>query len=229
LSSALKRVWRILLVVVTLSTGVIVLFSFVLDNPVLHAWRGLFVEWTVIVIAFAMLLGVLNVLRVHAQRIQAGKGTVYSIILVVSFLAVFVPGILSAERLPPALEALGELVGDYVGPTGQIVDWVYRYVQRPLQATLFSLMAFFVFTAAWRAFRIRSAASIAMLLAALVVLLGSVKLSLGVNWGDLVTARNWVMSVPVMASARGIVLGIALGTIVTGLRLLLGVDRPYSD
>ena len=226
MSDGLKRVWRIILVVVTLSTGIIVLFSFVFDNPMLHSLRGLFVEWTVILVAFAMLLGVYNVLRVNAQRIQSGKGVVYSIVLVVSFLAVFLPGILSAEQLPGAL---GDLVGEQVGPTGRIVDWMYQYVQRPLQATLFSLMALFVFTAAWRAFRVRSVASILMLVAALVVLLGSVKLSLGGNWSQLVDVRNWVMGVPVMAGARGILLGIALGTIITGLRLLLGVDRPYSD
>jgi hypothetical protein len=109
------------------------------------------------------------------------------------------------------------------------VDWIYQHVQRPLQATLFSLMAFFVFTAAWRVFRVRGVVSVVMLLAALVVLLGSVKLSLGGNWSQLVDAKSWVMNVPVMAGARGMLLGIALGTIVTGLRLLLGVDRPYID
>jgi hypothetical protein len=173
-----------------------------------------------------MLLGVFNVLRVHAQRIQDGKGAVYSVVLVVSFLAVFAPGILSADQLPGAL---GDLVGDWVGPSGQIVSWVYRYVQQPLQATLFSLMAFFVFTAAWRVFRVRTAASVVMMLAALIVLLGSVKLSLGGNWTQVTMFRNWVMNVPVMAGARGLLLGIALGTIVGGLRLLVGVDRPYSD
>jgi hypothetical protein len=226
LAAVLKRLWRIILVVVTLSTGVVVLFSFVLDDPTLHSLRGLFVEWTVIVTAFAMLLGVFNVVRVHAQRIQSRKGALYSIVLVVSFLAIFVPGILSAEQLPGAL---GELAGEYVGPTGSIVGWIYQYVQRPLQATLFSLMAFFVFTAAWRVFRVRGVVSVVMLLAALVVLLGSVKLSLGGNWSQLVDAKSWVMNVPVMAGARGMLLGIALGTIITGLRLLLGVDRPYID
>jgi len=226
LKVSLKRIFGIILTVITLSTGIVVLFSFVLDNPVLHAVRALFVEWTVIVVAFALLLGVFNVLRTHARRIQGGKGAVYSIVLVVSFLVVFVPGILSAEQLPAGLS---DLLGAWVGPSGQIVTWVYQYVQRPLQATLFSLMAFFVFTAAWRAFRVRSAASVVMLIAALVVLLGSIRLSLGGNWKQVTVFRNWVMNVPVMAGSRGLLLGIALGTIVSGLRLLVGVDRPYSD
>lgn len=216
-----KRIFGIVLVVVMIATGIITLLSFVLDNAVLRYVRVLFVEWTVIVVAFAMLLGVLNVLRVHAQRIQRGSGAFYSVLLVVSFLAVFIPGLFASDQVPAGLS-------DWVGPTGYVVDFAFRYIQRPLQSTLFSLMAFFVFTAAWRAFRIRSAASLVMFTAALVVLLGSIRLSFG-DWALLAETRNWVMNVPVMAGSRGILLGIALGTVVTGLRLLLGVERPYSE
>jgi hypothetical protein len=98
-----------------------------------------------------------------------------------------------------------------------------------LQATLFSLMAFFAATAAWRAFRTRSSASLVMLIACVLVLLGSIWIDVGPGWALLVETKNWVMNVPVLAGARGILLGIVLGAIVTGLRLLMGVDRPYSD
>jgi hypothetical protein len=218
-ADTLHTLHRLIITVITLSTGLIILLSFVFDNEMLLGLRAVFVEWTVIVLAFAIILGVLNVLRVHAQRIQKGQGAGYSIILVLAFLAVFVPGILAADN-PEGL----------VGPTGAVVDFAYRYVQRPLQATLFSLMAFFVATAAWRAFRVRSAASLVMLIAAVLVLLGSIKFGLDSKRWELVTqTRNWVMHVPAMAGARGILIGIALGTVVTGLRLLLGMDRPYSD
>jgi hypothetical protein len=218
----LKRFFHLLPVVITISTGSIVLLSFVFDNEMLSVLRGVFVEWTVIVVAFAMLLGVLNVLRVHAQRIQSGRGGIYSLILVFSFLAVFIPGILASDNVP-------ERLGEYVGPTGLVVDLVYRYVQRPLQATLFSLMAFFVATAAWRAFHIRSAASFVMFISGILVLLGSVHVALTDQWRLFTETRTWILSVPAMAGARGILLGIVLGTIVTGLRLLSGIDRPYSD
>ena len=220
--AGLKRFYRLILTVVTLSTGLIILLSFAFESEVLRLLRSVFVEWTVIIVAFAMLLGVLNVLRVHGQRIQKGQGVVYSLILVCSFLVVFIPGIMSSATV-------GEDLRELVGPSGSVVDFAYRYVQRPLQATLFSLMAFFVATAAWRAFRIRSAASFVMFIAAVLVLLGSIKLSVASGWRLFTEIKNWVLSVPVMAGARGILLGITLGTIVTGLRLLLGVDRPYSD
>jgi hypothetical protein len=222
LASNLKRLYRLILTVITLSTGVIVLLSFVIQSETLRLLRSVFVEWTIIVVAFALLLGILNVLRVHGQRIQRGQGVVFSLILILAFLTVFVPGILSPGSVPSRFSGLA-------GPTGSIASFAYQYVQRPLQATFFSLMAFFVLTAAWRAFRIRSAASFIMLVAAVVVLLGSIKLNIGVDWRLFTEARNWVMNVPAMAGARGILLGIVLGTLVAGLRLLLGIDRPYSD
>jgi hypothetical protein len=68
-----------------------------------------------------------------------------------------------------------------------------------------------------------------MWIACLLVLLGSIRLNVGEGWKLLVETRDWVMNVPVLAGARGILLGIALGTIVAGARLLSGVERPYSD
>ena len=100
-----KRLFRLILTVITLSTGVIVLLSFVIENEPLVFLRGVFVEWTVIVVSFAMLLGVANVLRVHAQRIHNRQGGGYSLILILAFLAVFIPGIL-------------------IGPKGEIVDLI---------------------------------------------------------------------------------------------------------
>jgi hypothetical protein len=217
----LKHLFRLILTVLTLSTGVIVLLSFVLDSPVIDLFRGVFVEWTVIVVAFAMILGVFNVLQTHARRIQSGQGAIYSVILVVAFLAVFIPGILPADRVP-------ESYREFVGPTGSIVDLIYRYVQRPLQSTLFSLIALFAITAAWRAFRVRNMSSFVMFIASVLVLLGSVDLDVG-GWELFTETKRWIMSVPAMAGARGLLLGIALATIVAGARLLVGIDRPYSD
>jgi hypothetical protein len=215
-------VYRVLLAVIAVSSGLITVLSFALDSQLLLLLRGLFVEWAAIVVAFAILLGVLNVLRVHAKRIQDRQGTLYSVILLLGFLAVFVPGVMSADTVP-------EYLSPYVGPQGSIVDFSFRYVQRPLQATLFSLLAFFAATAAWRTFRTRSLSTWVMFLACLSVLVGSIWLNVGEGWKLAVETRNWVMNVPVLAGARGILLGIALGTIVAGARLLVGIERPYSD
>jgi hypothetical protein len=217
-----QTIYRLLLTVIAVSAGLLTLLSLVLDSEPLHALRGLFVEWTVIVLAFALLLGVANVLRVHARRIRQHKGTGYSLVLILAFLAVFVPGIMPAGAGP-------DLVSGYLGPTGAVVDFIVQYVQRPLQATFYSLLAFLAATAAWRLFRTRSVSSLVMFLSCLLVLLGSLWLNVGDWWQLVIETKEWIMNVPVLAGARGILLGISLGALVAGARLLLGVDRPYSE
>jgi hypothetical protein len=218
----LKRLFHIILTVIALSMGIIVLLSFVVNRPSLRSFRSVLVEWTVIVVAFALFIGVLNVLNVHAQRVLKGQGVIYSLILVGAFSVVFVSGILPPDLLPSEFP-------QFTGPDGLVMDFMFRYIQRPVQATLFSLMAFFVVTAAWRAFRIHSAASLVMFISATFVLLGSIYLHVGDVWQDVVDTKNWILRVPVMAGARGILLGIVLGTVVTGTRLLLGIEKPYTD
>jgi hypothetical protein len=217
-----QTIFRILLTVIAVSAGLLTLLSLVIESAPLRALRGLFVEWTVIILAFALLLGAANVLRVHARRIHEKKGILYSLILIVGFLAVFIPGIMPTGSGP------SELV-PYLGLTGEVVQFAVRYVQRPLQATFFSLLAFLAATAMWRTFRKRSAASLVMFLACLLVLLGSIRLDVGEWWQLVIETKDWIMNVPVLAGARGILLGIALGGLVAGARLLLGVDRPYSS
>jgi hypothetical protein len=218
----LKRLFPIILTVIAISTGIIVLLSFVVDSESLRSWRSVLVEWTVIVVAFALFIGILNVLNVHAQRVFKGQNVLYSLILVGAFSIVFVSGILPTDLLP-------EDFPQFTGPDGLVMGFVFRYIQRPVQATIFSLMAFFIITAAWRAFRIHSAASLVMFISATLVLLGSIYLDVGDAWKYVVETKDWILGVPAMAGARGILLGIVLGTVVAGIRFLIGIERPYTD
>ena len=81
-------------------------------------------------------------------------------------------------------------------------------------------------TAAYRLFRLRNLESALMLIVAVVVLIGQVSVGLLPVVPEL---KNWILAVPAMAGVRGILLGVALGAVLTAIRLLLGVERPYSD
>ena len=59
-----------------------------------------------------------------------------------------------------------------------------------------------------------------------VVLLGSTPL-VGLEW--LADVRDWIVNVPGMAGMRGLLLGVALGTVITAIRVFLTVERPYSE
>ncbi len=104
--------------------------------------------------------------------------------------------------------------------------WGYEYLYYPLAATMFSLLAFFVASAAFRAFRARTPEATLLLVAAFFVMLGRVPL--GDYIGEWVpNLAGWIMSVPNTAGMRAIMIGIALGAVSYSLRIILGYERPY--
>ena len=191
---------------IAISVGLFVLLDFFVQNAFIGTLKFVFVRWAIIVAAFAMILGFFNVLIVHLNKIVRFKqGWFYSIFLVLTMMVVLLLGLIE-------------------GPQGSLTSRIFQYVLFPLQATIFSLLAFFVASAAYRAFRLRSWESALLVITGVIVLLGQVPL-----WGELTSFKEWILGVPSMAGARGILLGVALGTVATGLRVLLGIDRPYSE
>lgn len=193
---------------IAIALGALILIDFFFDEAHINALGSFFVDSAVIIVAFALLLGLLNVLRVHLKRIgRREEGWLYSIFLVAIALIVLVAGIF--------------------GPETDVVRWIFDNVQFPLQAATFSLLAFYVATAAYRAFRLRSLESVAFILAVIVVLAGQAPVAR--YFGEfLPAAKDWILDVPATAGVRGIIIGVALGTIATGVRVLMGFDRPYS-
>ncbi|MCL4393640.1 MAG: hypothetical protein M1482_02315 [Chloroflexi bacterium] len=192
---------------IAIGVGIVVLLNFFFTQPLLDAISFVFREWTIILTAFAVLLGLLNLVQVHVLRIikRNEPNTGYSILVLVTALSVFLIGLLFGLPSAP-------------------MNWVFDNMYLPLQGAFFALVAFFLATAAYRALRARSIETTWMLVAALVVLVGQAPL---VN--VMTQAKEWVLNVPSTAGTRGILLGVALGTIATGLRLIIGLDRPYSE
>jgi hypothetical protein len=194
---------------IAIAVGLFVLVALLLPIPLLSAIGTYFIDCAVIIAAFALFLGVLNVVRVHLRHIrQRTKGWPYSIVLVIAMFLVITIGLLTA------------------GPSAAPMQWIFTYVMTPIQATLGALLAFLIVVAAYRFLRLRNAESAVMLIVALLVLAGQASVGL---LPILPQLRDWILDVPVLAGVRGILLGVALGAVLTGVRLLLGVERPYSD
>ncbi len=198
---------RLIPTAIAIAVGLVTLLDYFYANPILDPIGDAFKQWTIILTAFALILGLINLLRVHFARIvrrhEASAG--YSIVVVVTAMLVF-------------------LVGMWFMLPSAPMTWIFDNVYTPLQGAFFALVAFFLATAAYRALRARNFETLLMLFAALVVLLGQTPLL-----GVLADARDWVLNVPSAAGVRGILIGVALGTIATALRFLVGMDRPYSE
>lgn len=205
---------RTLPAAIAIATSLFVLAAVFVTNPLLDAIGTYFIDTAVIIAAFALFLGLFNVLRVHARKIRERQpGSLYSFVLIGAMLVVLVFG------LPP-------IPGNPSGPSQPLIRWIFQNIQAPIQAALSALLVFLVVTAAYRLLRARNAESAVMLIVALLVLAGQVTAGLV---PVLPAIREWILDVPAMAGVRGILLGVALGTLLTGIRLVLGSERPYSD
>jgi len=111
------------------------------------------------------------------------------------------------------------------GPGGHAADWVFLHVLSPLYATMYGLVAFFITSAAYRAFRARGAEAVVLLGAAVIVLVGETPL--GGVWPPLGALTGWLLRSPVTGAYRAIQIGATLGALATALRVLVGVERAH--
>lgn len=174
-----------------------------------------------VVAALALLLGVTNLCRVNLQPlIHRRPGAFYSVVFFLGFAATLVTGVWSFHV--PENRQVGYLYQTIL----------FESVFRSLGGTVFSLLAFYLVSAAYRAFRVRSAEATLMMVTACLVLLGQASLVtawiprdsafyfLKVDW-----LQDWIMTVWNMAAQRAMVFGVAVGAIAMSLRLWLSLER----
>jgi hypothetical protein len=200
---------RIVALVFAVATGLIVLLGYFL--PALAPIQSLVLSWAIILAGAAALVGVFNLILVHGDKVAKREpAAVYSALLLISLFATLVFGLV----LRPSHPAIRLLVD------GIIV---------PVEATLMALLAVTLIYASIRLLRRRaSVMSIAFLATALLMMLASATLPFGEIGALNNFVRPWFQHVLAMGGARGILLGVALGTLTTGLRVLFGADRPYG-
>jgi hypothetical protein len=185
-----------------------------------------FSVWFNLLAVFAFIVGGANLLKSHGSKIlrrRADWG--YSVVTLVSFVVVLVIGLFKLGG-PPGLQ------GEVTDP-GSWFTAVFTAVYDPVLATIFSLLAFFVASAAYRAFRLRSPEAAVLLASAFIVLLGRTPLG---TWASNLmpgwlaglrvdTLAVWIMSVPNVAGQRAVLIGVALGVAAMTVRILLWRGR----
>jgi hypothetical protein len=101
-------------------------------------------------------------------------------------------------------------------------QFLFEYALLPIYATMFSLLAFYIASAAFRAFKARNALATTILVTALIVMLGQVPVG-----APLAPIKSWIMEIPNMAGFRAIMLGIGLGGVAMALKIIFGIERAY--
>lgn len=214
-------------VAVAFLSGLILVVAFFF-NP--DSWIGGLSQeltiWLTIVGGFTLLLGVVSITRVNWAAVRRmDEGWVYKLLTLVSIFAMAIPAVWPSSWAPSSWSSL------FGRSEGSIYDWLFVNLDSPMMATMFATLAFYIASAAYRAFRARSAESTILLITACLVMLWRVPMGeviLNLFPGDIPAFLNtYIMNGANMAVQRGIIIGAALGAASMSLRLILGIERTY--
>jgi hypothetical protein len=162
----------------------------------------------------AVFLGCINLAVVHGRNIRTKrKDWVYSVLLLVVLFSFLVFGLVKSNSNP-------------------VYMWIWNCTFVPIDSTMFSLIAFFIASAAYRAFRIRNVEASLMMFTAAIVMLAQVPVG-EVIWGSegwlggIPGISSWILAVPNAAASRALSLSVFLGFMATQARVLLGIERRF--
>jgi hypothetical protein len=211
---------------ITLTVGTVLILS-VFFPPAEQLGENFSIFFDIIAV-FAFFLGGGNLIRIHGNKIyKKQKDWGFSSVTLLGFFLMLAAGLFK-------LWNPSGITGD-VAATGSLFQLLYYNVFYPLSSTMYALLAFYVASASYRAFRAKNRESTILLIAAFVILLGRTPLGVyATSWIpdslSLLQIPNmaiWIMSSPNLAGQRAIMIGIALGVISMSLRLILGIERTY--
>jgi len=201
--------------------GIIGALPFLIPHGIVQSFDNEFRNSVLRIIgAFSLVLGLGSIIRHHMDKIKRKREHwEYSYILLITLLFTAIIGLFGG------VEGTGRLP-THIGNFHFDIQTIYMYMAIPLAATMFAMLAFFMASAAYRAFRARNFEATLLLIAAFIMMLGSVPLSSYI-FPKLPGFAEWILTVPNTAAKRGMGFGIALGTLATSLKIILGIERGW--
>ncbi|MBL8145051.1 MAG: hypothetical protein JNL34_01585 [Anaerolineae bacterium] len=201
----MRRLYAVTATAIVIAVGLMTLVG--LLTGFFGGLSSLALQIALVTTGLTLLIGVLNLLNVHIRRVLGRqRGALYSLVLLISFLLVIALWLLGED------DANRALVQD---------------AQRSVEAALAALLVFALVYGAYRLMRQRVTwAAVLFTAALLIVLVGALPFE---GLGILAGVRDWMLQVPASAGARGLLIGIALGVIVTAVRVIIGQDRAYRE
>jgi hypothetical protein len=214
---------------ITLVMGITFALQYYIPHPVSEEAITHLAKWMQIISGFALVLGLASLFQVHAIKIRRQvPGWGYSVILYLAMAVTVFVGLFLSK---------GQTRVDGV-QTG--FGWIYDYTMVPLQATMFSILAFFIASAAYRAFRARSREAGFLLAAAVIVMMGRVPLgqvllpgaklfigSYSIPIPGVWDVTQWLLNVVNSAARRAILIGVSMGAVALSVKIILGYERSY--
>jgi cytochrome bd-type quinol oxidase subunit 2 len=202
--------------------GIIVLSGYLFgtniagETTTLGYLRDYLLRGAVVLSAVALLVGIGNLSRVHLKKIRTKDSSLYSFVLLLSLMITLGLGI-------------WEIIRTYTDNslTFDKTNWIFNYIQFPIETSLMAILTISLIYAVSRLLgRKMTVFSVIFVGTIFFVFLGTIPQLSDIN--ALGLFRDFLVESLAVGGARGILLGVALGTIATGIRVLMGSDRPYG-
>ncbi|MBI3872990.1 MAG: hypothetical protein HY304_07955 [candidate division Zixibacteria bacterium] len=166
-------------------------------------------DWPPIIGVFALSLGIISLIRMSAKRVRTRTPDWgYSVVTLAGLASMIVAG------LPW-----------FGGQESPVYKWEFQYIMQSILPTMFALLSFFIASAAYRAFRARSAVASVLLVSAFIVMIRF--FPMGPLSIPAASTASWLLNVPNLAAKRAITIGVGLGIVSTALKVVLGIERSY--
>lgn len=220
-------------IIIAFVAGIMLWIRYYIPSETSNNLEARYLDWVRIIVGFAAVLGILSLLQHHMIKIRMKRpGFAFSYVTIVAFIIMTLAGWLTFP-FPGFAEKNME--------SGSLFNWLYEFMFIPMQATMFSILAFFIASAAFRAFRARSMEATLLLVAALIMMVGRVPIGDLISnatptfqvfgneyhWIDFEEWTGWLLNVPNAAAKRGILLGVYLSQIAIAIRIIFGIERTY--
>lgn len=167
------------------------------------------VSWSTIIRLFGQVLGVVSLLILNIGFIErkTPKRWYFSVIMIGSFLLFVVVGLVFTS-------------------SSQLYKTMYDNVNVVLNSAMMGVLGFYFIIGAYRAFKLGSLESAAFMFSLIIILFMTAPIGTAI-WPGFKDIGIWIQMVPNKAAIRGILIGVALGTIVLAFRTLLGRETGY--
>jgi len=198
-------------IAITFITGAIMILQSYLNNEFLYNFVQNYLTRAVTVsVAWAVGLGALNIMRIHGRRIRAKRANYgYSIVMLISFFIFLGVGLFMAKQ-----------------NSSNLYLFLYNNILQNLSSTMFSVLAFYIGSAAYRSFRVRSLDSTLLLVTAVIVMLGAVPVGAAI-WPGFPVLSSWIGSTINTSVLRAMSIGLTLGALTQSMRILIGIERGH--
>lgn len=189
-------------------TGLLMLADLFLESKDVSAFASLIRDYVVIIFGFAICLGGANLIMIHGNEIRKrAPGRLYSTFLLCVMFAYVA-------------------IGSILTPNSTVYNWLFQTINNPLAQVGNSLLAFYIFSAAIRAFMARNWEASAFLVCGLLAIIGNIP-SIPFLSPELAAIGPWIQDNPARGAFLGLLVTAALGGIVLALRTLLGRESGY--